>query len=191
MDAPEGAEGFDALAAPLKALAHPRRLRLVRFLVDPHGLEDIANELKVARQSAQEHLDQLLEAGLVESRPGRGPHGPVTHYVAVLPRLYDIYDRLGVRLGVLAAELDESVRMPMPTTPMAGPAKVSPAAGQPRLTIVHGARIGQTLPLQGAGPWMVGRDPHAALCLDYDSYVSARHAEVRRGRGVRARGRRR
>jgi pSer/pThr/pTyr-binding forkhead associated (FHA) protein len=51
----------------------------------------------------------------------------------------------------------------------------------PRLTVARGRHDGQMALLQGAGPWLVGRDPEAALPLDGDPYVSARHAEVRRG----------
>jgi pSer/pThr/pTyr-binding forkhead associated (FHA) protein len=29
----------------------------------------------------------------------------------------------------------------------------------------------------------VGRDPHALVCLDYDPFVSTRHAELRRASG--------
>jgi DNA-binding transcriptional ArsR family regulator len=170
------------LAAALKVLAHPKRLRFLRFVTEPRALEDIATHLKVARQSAQEHLDQLIALGLVEPRLGRGDHGPVTLYVLVVARLFDIYDRLGVRLGVLDAELDESVHLRIATSPLHVGQSFAPAnAPVPRLTIMHGMRVGQTIPLQGTGPWLIGRDPSASLCLDYDSYVSNRHAEVRRG----------
>lgn len=174
-----GEEEFDALASALKGLSHPKRLRALRFLVEPHSLEELASELHVARQSAQEHLDQLLALGLVESRQARGAHGPVTHYVVAIQRLFDVYDRLGSRLGILAAELEEDVRTYRPTAPLAGNA-TAPRADGARLTVVHGMRVGQTIPLTGNGPWLIGRDPAATLCLDYDPYVSTRHAEVRR-----------
>lgn len=174
-------EPEDGLALALKALAHPKRLRLLRYVTEPRSLEEIAGELKLARQSAQEHLDQLLSLGLVESRRGRGEHGPVTQHVLVVSRLFDVYDRLGSKLGLLAAELDEDVRAYMPTTPLATRVPGPAGADTPRLVIVHGMRVGQTIPLQGSGPWLIGRDPSAALCLDYDPYVSHRHAEIRRG----------
>lgn len=173
-------EPEDALAAALKALAHPKRLRILRFATEPRSLEEMASELKVARQSAQEHLDQLLAMGLVEPRRGRGEHGPVTRHVVVVPRLFDVYDRLGAKLGLVAAELEEDVQSLMPTSPLAAPASRASSAATPRLIVVHGMRVGQTVPLNGSGPWLIGRDPSATLCLDYDPYVSHRHAEVRR-----------
>lgn len=175
------ADEEDALAAALKACAHPKRLRILRFATTPVSLEEIASELKVARQSAQEHLDQLLALKLVEPIRSRGDHGPVTRYVVALARVFDVYDRLGTRLGLLAADLTEDTQLHLPTTPLAGRAQAAASTGAPRLTIVHGMRVGETTPLAGPGPWLIGRDPAAAICLDYDPYVSHRHAEVRRG----------
>jgi DNA-binding transcriptional ArsR family regulator len=171
----------DALAQALKAFGHRKRLRLLRFVTEPRSLEEIAGHLSVARQSATEHLEQLVALGLVEARHGPGKRRPVTRYVASVPRLFDVYDRLGARIGLMSAVLDEDMRTSLPTTFQPEPASKRRPPELPRLVIVHGLRVGQTIPLQGDGPWLVGRDPGAALCLDYDPYVSHRHAEVRRG----------
>ena len=171
----------EALASALKALAHPKRLRILRFATTAASLEEIANDLKVARQSAQEHVDQLLALRLLEPIRGRGDHGPVTRYVVVVARVFDVYDRLGTRLGLLAADLEQDVRLHLPTSPLASRVGAGGAPTAPQLTIVHGMRVGQTIPLTGAGPWLLGRDAAATICLDYDGYVSHRHAEVRRG----------
>lgn len=180
--APKGEEA-DALASAMRSLSNAKRLRLLRFLVEPHYLEDIARDLGVARQSAQEHVDQLLAQGLIEATRGRGDHGPVTAYVTNLPRLFDIYDQLGHQLGLVDRDMSERIHANARTAPLEG-ASVARAAGDtPRVTIVHGIRIGQTVLLEGEGPWLIGRDPHALLCLDYDHYVSHRHAEIRRTRG--------
>lgn len=176
-----GADEEEALAASLKAFSHPKRLRILRFATVPVSLEEIASDLKVARQSAQEHLDQLLALRLVEPIRGRGEHGPVTRYVVAIARVFDVYDRLGARLGLLAADIEQDVLLHLPTSPLAARAGAGSATAAPRLTIVHGMRVGQTVPLVGPGPWLIGRDPASALCLDYDPYVSHRHAEVRRG----------
>jgi DNA-binding transcriptional ArsR family regulator len=173
----------DGLAEALKSLSHPKRLRLLRFLAEPRSLEEVANELQVARQSANEHVDRLLATGLVERVAGRGPHGPVTHHRLVLPRLFDVYDRLGVRLGIVAAGMEEDVHAYAPTAPLASPGTSGAAADSPRLVVVHGMRVGRTVPLSGSGPWLIGRDPHAALPLEYDGYASNRHAEIRRAAG--------
>jgi DNA-binding transcriptional ArsR family regulator len=174
-------EPDEVLAVALKALAHPKRLRLLRFVTEPRSVEEIAGDLKLARQSAQEHVDQLLEHGLIEPRSGRGERGLLTRYVLSVPRMFDLLDSLGTHAGMMAAEIEEDVRTSMPTSPL--PAREPDAAHRtmPRLVIVHGMRVGQTILLQGNGPWLVGRDPAATMCLDYDPYVSQRHAEVRRG----------
>lgn len=170
----------DSLAEYLKALGHPRRLQTLRFLTRPHHLEEIASHLGVARQTAQEHVQQLVELGFLQSVPGRGQHGAVRDYVLVPQRLFAVHEMLG-RLGDLSPELEEDVDLRMATM------AAEPAGGKgpveqelPRLTIVHGMRVGQTSVLSGGGPWLVGRDPHALVCVDYDPYASTRHAEIRR-----------
>ncbi len=178
--APDPVETENALAEALKALAHPKRLRLLRFVTEPRSLDEIASHVELARQSAQEHLDRVLELGLVEARRGKGDHGPITQYVLAVSRVFDIYDRLGSRLGVLDARIDGEVRTHAPTTRIADARPAPSLAQAPRLIIVHGMRVGQTIPLHGSGPWLIGRDLSATLCLDYDPYVSHRHAEVRR-----------
>jgi DNA-binding transcriptional ArsR family regulator len=175
------ADADEALAKALKAFGHGKRLSLLRFVTSPRSLEEIAGHLLVARQSAKEHLEQLVDLGLVEARAGRGGRGPVTRYVAAVPRLFDVYDRLGARIGLMTSGFDQDVRGSLPTTILAPPASKQRPPEIPRLIIVHGLRIGQTIPFHGEGPWLMGRDPNAALCIDYDPYVSHRHAEVRRG----------
>lgn len=169
----------EALAADLKALAHEKRIRLVHFLVEPHTLEEAASELGVARQTAHEHLQQLLEVGLVARVDVRPDGRPGLAFVAVPHRLFHVYEMLG-KLGEVELKPDERVARQY-TTETDPKAAAAPRENEmPRLIVVHGLRLGQTKLLSGDGPWTIGRDPHATLCLDYDPYVSARHAEVRR-----------
>lgn len=174
---------LEPLAAYLKALANPKRLRLLQYLTEPHYLEEIASELGVARQTAQEHVQQLVELGLLETVKGRSEHAAVTSYVIVPQRLFSVYEMFG-KLGDLERDLEERVDVRMPTTMDAAIGPTIPKENElPRLTIVHGMRVGYTAVLSGQGPWLVGRDPHSTVCLDYDPYASTRHAEVRRGAG--------
>ena len=173
-------EDEDALAAALKSLAHPKRLKLLRFLLTPSSVESVADALGIARQSAQEHLDQLAALGLVERTRGEGERGPVTHYVTVVHRVFEVHDLFGARVGVLAAELDEDVQVAHRTRVDRHETRPAGLTDQPRLTIVHGMRVGQTTPLAGGGPWLLGRDPQATFSVDYDPFASARHAEIRR-----------
>lgn len=179
---PDEAGDLDSLATYLKGLANPKRLHLLRFLQKPHYLEEIASELGVARQTAQEHVQQLLELGLVQAVRGRRDHGPVTDYVVVPQSLFRVHEKFG-KLGNLEPDLDEEPDFRVPTSPAATGVVAPKEQDLPRLTIVHGMRIGRTMPLNGQGPWLLGRDPHAFACLDYDPYVSTRHAEVRRVAG--------
>lgn len=174
------AVNFPALAGQLKALANPKRLRLLQFLTQPHYLEEIASELKMARQTAQEHVQQLLDLGVLERVRGRRDHGPVTDYVLVPQRLFGIHEEFG-RLGGLQAEREAGDELRALTSPLATGGAAPRDEVLPRLTIVHGMRIGQTTMLSGQGSWLVGREPNAAVCLDYDPFVSWRHAEIRRG----------
>ncbi len=180
MDAQQTPAPDEGLAEALKTLGHPKRLVLLRYLTEPRSLEEISRHLKVARQSAQEHLDRLLSVDLCERRQGRGEHGPLTKYVLLVPRLFDIYERFGTKAGMVAEEMEPNIRGTLPTTRLPLNDKPTRRLESPRLVIVHGMRAGHTVPLQGNGPWLLGRDPHAALCLDYDPYVSHRHAEVRK-----------
>lgn len=178
----EAAPSLDSLASYLKVLGSPKRLHLLQFLVKPHYIEEIASELKMARQTAQEHVQQLLGIGVIQRVRGRRDHGPVTDYVVVPQRLFGIHEEFG-KLGVLEPELELEPEFRPATSPLATGQAVPKEQDLPRLAIVHGMRIGQTTALQGQGPWLIGRDPHATLCLDYDPFVSSRHAEVRRAPG--------
>jgi hypothetical protein len=106
----------------------------------------------------------------------------VTDYVVVPQRLFSIYEEFG-KLGVLEPELDDAEDLRPPTRPMVTGAPTPREQDLPRLSIVHGMRIGSTMTLSGNGPWLIGRDPNASVCLDYDPFVSTRHAEVRRVQG--------
>lgn len=172
---------LDTLAGYLKVLGNAKRLTILQFLVEPHYIEEIASEMKMARQTAQEHVQQLLDIGVVRRVRGRREHGPVTDYVVVPQRLFSIHDEFG-KLGVLEPEPGEGEMRP-PTSPMLTGASAPKEQDLPRLSIVHGMRLGQTTALSGDGPWLLGRDASAAVCLDYDPFVSARHAEVRRAQG--------
>jgi DNA-binding transcriptional ArsR family regulator len=173
---------LESLAIYFKGLANAKCLRLLAYLTQPHYLEEIASELGVARQTAQEHVQQLVELGLLETVRIRTESAQVTSYVIVPARLFTLYEMFG-RLGNLSRDLEEQV-LARPATTMDASVDESAVREEdlPRLTIVHGMRVGTTSVLAGNGPWPLGRDPTAAVCLDYDPYVSTRHAEIRRAK---------
>lgn len=168
----------ESLTDSLKALASPRRLEIVRLLEEPHYVEEIASKLGVARQTAQEHLDKLVDVGVVERTRGRRSHGPVTDYVVVPQRLFAIVEDLRSLGGLDPGPADPELRRR--TEPLEDEAGPPGDRDVPRLVVVHGLKIGHTVPLSGEGPWLVGRDPDAPVCLDFDPFVSSKHAEVRR-----------
>lgn len=170
---------LDDLETYLKALASEKRLRLLRYLQTPHYLEEMASELGVARQTARGHLDRLLDIGVVEPVRSTPDDSSVREYVVVPHRMYDVVETLR-GMGDLSPEAGEEAVLAHRTSDLAQEADAGDDAPVPRLKVVHGMRIGETVPLRGDGPWQIGRDPQAALCLDYDPFVSQRHAEVHR-----------
>lgn len=167
---------FAQLAKDLDPLGNEKRLELLHFLTRPHYLEEIASHLKMARQAAQKHIDQLLEVGVIKKQPGRRDSGPVVEYVVVPQRLFSIGEEFS-KLGVLKPESEQpelyrtqvTNRDPRATQGVMGPG----------LWIVHGMKSGRAMRLfPGSGPWTIGRDADRTLCLDYDPFVSNRHAEV-------------
>lgn len=181
LDEPEddAADTMESLATYLKILGNAKRLRILKYLQQPHYLEEIASELKMARQSAQEHVQQLLEIGVIQRVRNERQPGAVVNYVVVPQRLFAIQDEFG-ELSLLEPDLEEDMDLRPRTTPLVTGQAAPKEQDLPRLTIVHGMRVGQTTTLTGNGPWLVGRDVDATLSLDYDPFVSGRHAEVRR-----------
>lgn len=59
---------------PLRAMAHPLRLRMLSLLTGaPLSATDLARELEIAHASASYHLSQLAEAGLIYAVPNEAP----------------------------------------------------------------------------------------------------------------------
>ncbi|HWH08541.1 MAG TPA: helix-turn-helix domain-containing protein [Candidatus Thermoplasmatota archaeon] len=165
--------GLDALAARLKALANEKRLRLLDFLRQPRHAEEVASELGVARQTAHEHLQVLVEAGFVERIVG-GSGGPGAVRFALATReLFALQEDLAARGA------EPSVPEGRQATVRVEPSGLQAGARGPRLVMVKGRRVGQARALQGEGPWTIGREATSFACLDYDPFVSLRHAEVR------------
>ena len=168
-----------SLEGALKVLANEKRLRLLQYLTTPHYIREIATELEVARQSAQAHVNQLLELGLIEKLQGKRDHGPVTEFVVVPHRLFHIQESFS-QLGRLEPTVEVNGGRHAMTEVLTDDGVSGQAPAVSRLVLVRGMRVGESAQLTGGGPWSIGRDPASTLCLDYDPYVSTRHAEVRR-----------
>lgn len=70
------------LAKQLGVLANPIRLDLVDRLARPAFARELEEELTLTRQGLKRHLDQLIESGLVQARPGKRGFFSATEYVA-------------------------------------------------------------------------------------------------------------
>lgn len=168
-----GARDVDlpALAHALKALSHDKRLDVLYQLTRPSSMDEVAAHLGVTRPAAEKHVEQLLELGAVRRQIGYRATGPVTEYVVVPQRVFVLCEELA-RIAVLK---------PPPTD---GPTRAAPAppapahASGPFLALVHGVERGRLFPLVGRGPWTIGREAASTVVLDYDPFVSGRHASV-------------
>jgi DNA-binding transcriptional ArsR family regulator len=156
----------------LAALAHPVRLEILRQLGQPRQLSDLSvrqpgSGRPLARQTLRQHLDRLVACGLVERRAA----GARPAYV-LDPRGLFLLSESFCDLASLRAP----TRAPAPT--------LHAAEGGPQGTVtgfvlVRGLHQGRLLVLpRGRGRWTVGRSAAADVVLDFDPYVSSRHAEV-------------
>jgi len=179
-DAP-GSTGLqpDKLAAWLRPLANPLRLRILWFLTEPHHLEEVAAHLGISRQGTRKHLDMLVDIGVVERIEGKRER-VVMEYVIRPQALFLIYDNFE-KLSTLRSSRDAAAGAAGATMHGAGDAPRAAHASGPGLWVVRGLRTGSAWPLTRLRDetWVIGRDRGCALCVDYDPYASNRHAEVR------------
>jgi len=170
---------YAALAAMMAALAYPVRLEMLQALRTPHTLRDLrvipmrgeggGSTTSAARQTVTRHLRKLIDARLVRvDRTGEGQR-----YVLDSQRLWAFTQEV-LRLAVLHAGAPGGHNA---TGTVQGPHHTRHDAVQgPHVVLVHGVREGRRYPLDGEGPWSVGRRPGAHVPLDYDPFASLDHA---------------
>lgn len=181
------------LATTLAALASPVRLAILRELRRPRGVTDIrvtheedddaqgdeeATPRPLSRQAVRQHLDRLLEVGVVSRVGGeRGP-SPTTAYLVEHRKLFAAAEELRMlaALRPMGAPLDLDTEETFPR-----PGGRTPRG--PRLVLVRGLNEGSVFRFADIEPdggcWVIGRSPEAAICLDYDPFVSHENALVR------------
>lgn len=171
------------LAAVLKVVASPTRLRVLQALRVPKKAADLRipaeedrgglhPERLLSRTTLIEHLDVLQEAGLVERLPGDAG------FVVNQQNVFAMVEALG-RLARIRPVVEVDVEVTRPQAK--APAPEQPTG--PRLVLAHGPREGHAFPLGGDGPWMVGRHANADVRLDYDPHVSRQQVVLRKERG--------
>lgn len=175
----------ERLSTYLKALANPARLELLWLLRVPTAASDIvlaprrrdeglSPSRPMSRQSVEEHLASLEELGVVE-RIGDEPDGKGgTTRVLNQARLFALVEELRTLTAIRPA-----VRVDVDATLASGAdAPAAPWPRGPKLVLASGPLEGRAFPLEGAGPWSVGRSRASAIALAYDPYASADHARL-------------
>lgn len=173
----------DRLVATLAALAHPVRMELLRQLRSPKAMRDLSVQgaasdrvRTLARQSVREHLDRLLDAGMVLSREAEREYGRTTEYTLNHQAFFALSEEMrGLARMRPSAE-------PEHQTVQAGPVEAGHAPRSPCLVLVKGADEGRVFslapPSSGRAAWVVGRRRGADVALDFDPFASSDHALV-------------
>lgn len=185
----DGGIDYESLGRYLRVLAVPNRLVLLHKLQLPHAVADI--ELKpfrkaadrnpdrpLSRQAVRKHLHRLEAAGLVESRVGERDGREVTEYLVHQPRLFTIVDEFK-RLSRIRPAPDVAPDATAGRSTATGGRGAAVPDG-PALVLVGGMFEGRAFPLEGDGPWRVGRARDVAVSLPYDPFVSGANSEIRR-----------
>lgn len=182
-------EPLETLARHLEAIASPTRLRLLSKLRSPRELHEIvvsgsrsrrreSPHRPLSRQAVTDHLDRLLDLGLIMR--ARGPASPRGDtFVLNHERVFALIDELRAlaRLRPLVGD-DLSVGATM----VGGSARGTRLPKGPRLVVVYGRDEGQAYPLDGSpgARWRIGRGPACEVRLDYDPFLSSQNSLVER-----------
>jgi DNA-binding transcriptional ArsR family regulator len=171
------------LSTALGALASPVRLRILRELRSPRFISEIevaadrADGGRVAsRATVREHVERLVEAGIVARRTGSREHGEGQEFVINHVSLFALSEDVRA-----LARLQPLVEHSLPTAPL-GPSPAREKEG-PRLVIVRGLDEGVAFslappPTPREGAWTIGRRRGAEVRLDFDPFVSNENAVV-------------
>ncbi|MGQ0537060.1 MAG: FHA domain-containing protein [Methanobacteriota archaeon] len=187
------AGSLEALADILQVLSNPARLALLVQLQRPRTVSELSvppsrkdegldPTRPIARQSVERHLDLLSESGLVTWREdaarGRGRSFVLNH-----ARLFAAVEELRT-----LTRLRATVAEPEDTIDLSGAAPPDPeSVAGPRLVVLRGVPEDRIVPLP-EGEAVLGRGTEAALRLDHDPFVSARHCRfLRSGHGASVR----
>jgi DNA-binding transcriptional ArsR family regulator len=178
MEAPDPTpRGDDMLAGVLASLGSTQRLAILRQLRLPRTLREIEVSSprsdagsRLTRQSVADHVERLVEAGVVLSRDAQRSATRVREYTLNHQAIYAVSEALK-SVATLRPVLE-------PTTTTA-PLTVPPTPREEghRLVLVKGLEEGTTFPLSPGQPiHVVGRRRGVEVCLDFDPYVSAENA---------------
>lgn len=188
----------DLLAQALGALASPTRLQILRALRTPKVLAEIhvrapESDRNIARQTVREHLNKLIQVGMVTTREVDRAYGDTVEFVANHQTLYALSEEMrglsrvrpAVDPGGSTVHSDKGRPRSTPETPAAARAPAQTSVG-PRFVMVKGLDEGTSFPLRAASSaegsarseWLIGRRRGIAIPLDFDPYVSSENSRI-------------
>lgn len=174
----------------MRVLGVANRLELLRKLQVPHSASEIAlpagrkdanrPRRPISRQAVDGHLQQLEALGLVQSRRRDREGRSVTEYMLDHGRLFVVADDLR-RIGLLRPSIIMATATP--NSRLGGGHVALPDGAA--LVLATGPMEGTVFPLDGAGPWRVGRERPSEILLPHDPFVSKINSVIeRRGRDL-------
>lgn len=170
----------ESLATALGALSSPTRLQILRALRTPKTLAEIhvrapEADRNIARQTVREHLNKLIQVGMVATREVDRAYGDTVEFIANHQTIFALSEEMrGLSRVRPMLEPDAATVH----SPSAERAVEAPGA---RLAMVKGLDEGTTFDLRppGArGEWVVGRRRGIAISLDFDPYVSSENSRI-------------
>lgn len=179
----DGAEAADAFADALRALATPARIRLLREVRAPKTVTEITLRQPepegrgrvLARQTVKQHLDRLVEMGMVVARDAERGRGTTLEYVVNHRAIFALSEELRALARLRPAEQVAGLTQVFPV------ASPGTQASGPRLVLVKGLDEGQVFDLRATGgksAWLIGRRRGLPVSLDFDASVSSENARV-------------
>lgn len=173
---PDEDAALEQLSERLRAVANPVRLHILRSLVVPTRAADV--RVRAAAERAG------LGAGRVLGRSTVVEHLAILEGAGLVRRLGELYalNQQGMvallqDLGGLAS-LRALVEVDVEVTRVAATPPPTPSVPLPRLLLANGPGAGRAIPLDGAGPWSIGRDAACEVALSHDPHVSRVHATL-------------
>lgn len=179
---------FERLEGYFSALSYSTRLELLHLLRYPRELAELKvspkqvrpgenPERPISRQALLEHLDRLMEIGVVVAREPTNPRDARLFEVngAQLYRILEEFRAVGTVFAGAAAGRGETAPVGSSASPRLEPG--------PKLVLVHGLREGQVFPLHaatlaGERGFVIGRKDAVHVSLGYDPFVSLENSEI-------------
>lgn len=186
LDPDSEVERAAALTQALEVLASPARMYLLREVRVPKTLKEIkvrvpekeagGRDRILARQSVKEHLDRLVEIGVVLARETQREYGETIEYILNHQRLFAISESFRALAKLRPAEAPDGR-----TISAVARANTYEIRG-PCLVLVKGLDEGRTFDMRprpdGRNEWVIGRRNDLGVSLDFDPFVSSENSRV-------------